>query len=104
MHDLLFEDRTRLPEVRLKTTASELGLDRQAFDECLDSGRYVAQIDRDLAAAAAAGISGTPALFVNGRLVYGVVTFEKLSTILDTEFERAGLEPPKIEAPEATAL
>ena len=46
--------------------AAGLGLDMEAFQACLDSGRFEAALQKDLEAAAAAGVSGTPT-FVIGR-------------------------------------
>lgn len=48
-------DLDRLPEV-----AEEVGLDRAAFEECMDSGRTADAVEEDLQSARAAGASGTP--------------------------------------------
>lgn len=44
----------------LPTMAEEIGIDRAAFDECVDSGRHVAAIEASVAEGAAAGAQGTP--------------------------------------------
>jgi protein-disulfide isomerase/uncharacterized membrane protein len=54
----------------LVTRAAEsLSLDREAISECLGSDRYLATLHADIAAGNAAGLEGTPALWVNGKLV-----------------------------------
>jgi protein-disulfide isomerase len=60
----------------LKGYASDLGLDTVAFDECLDSDKYASEVQKDSQDAASYGVGGTPAFFVNGRVVSGAIPFE----------------------------
>jgi protein-disulfide isomerase/uncharacterized membrane protein len=54
----------------LVTRAAEsLSLDRDGVVECLTSGRYLSKIQSDIAAGNAAGLEGTPALWINGKAV-----------------------------------
>ncbi len=87
MHDLLFENQNSLKDEDLKEKASKLGLDVNAFNACLDSKKYSGQIDEDVKAASAAGVDGTPALFVNGRFLYGAQPFEDVAQIIDEELK-----------------
>ena len=68
-HDYLDEQAApgQLAPAQLKEYAAALGLERQAFDSCLDSGRYEAYVQRDMQAALQMGARGTPSFFVNGR-------------------------------------
>lgn len=89
-HDLLFAEQQRLAVRDLKDKAGRLGLDRQEFDRCLDTGRHVEQVQEDIAAGQAAGVTGTPALFVNGiPIPGGAVDFEVVAAVLDEELGRA---------------
>ncbi len=90
MHDSMFENQSALAVADLKSQAAELGLDATAFNECLDSGRYAKQVDDDLAAGISAGVSGTPAVFINGRFLSGAQPYEAISAIIDDELRRAG--------------
>lgn len=47
-HDNLFERAASLGTGDLKRYASELGLDSEQFDQCLDSGQHQATVERDL--------------------------------------------------------
>lgn len=88
-HDLLFQEQGRLAVRDLKEKAGRLGLDRDEFDRCLDTGRYVEQVQADQAAGQAAGVTGTPALFVNGIPVPGgAVGYEVVADALDRELAR----------------
>jgi protein-disulfide isomerase len=89
MHDSLFADQKDLSVGRLKATAGTLGLDQDAFSQCLDSNRQAEAVVTDVRAAMKAGVSGTPAFFINGRPVTGAVGFEKLAEIIDEELAAA---------------
>ncbi len=88
MHDLMFSEQRSLGVDELKEKATRLELDTAAFDECLDSGRYAADVQADLQAGSAAGVSGTPALFINGRFLSGAQPFEALAEVIDEELAR----------------
>jgi protein-disulfide isomerase len=89
MHDLLFQEQSKLGLVDLKDKASRLGLDRGEFDSCLDSGRYEDKVKKDMQDGASAGVSGTPALFINGiPLPGGALPYEAVSKAIDEELAR----------------
>lgn len=90
MHDLMFADQTALSVPDLKDKAGRIGLDRAAFDACLHSGRHHETVRDDIRAAAVAGVSGTPALFVNGRPLNGAAPFETIAATIDDELARLG--------------
>jgi predicted DsbA family dithiol-disulfide isomerase len=79
-----------LSETNLKAIAKEVGLDQKKFDECLAAERFEAAIDADIAAGQAAGVNGTPAFFINGRMIDGAQPLEKFQEIIDEEIENAG--------------
>lgn len=88
MHDSLFRNQGALGVEALKGRATELGLDAQAFATCLDSGAKAAVVAADAADARKAGIEGTPALFVNGRLIDGAAPFEQVAALIEDELKR----------------
>lgn len=49
--------------------ANELGMDEDAFTECLDSQKYLQQVSDDNSYADAQGVTYTPSFIVNGRIV-----------------------------------
>ena len=64
MHDLLFQNQTALAPEQLATHGKTLGLNETVFQECLDTGKFAADINKDIADAGAAGITGTPAFLL----------------------------------------
>ena len=92
MHDAMFADQRNLGVPSLKTMAAGIeGIDAEAFNQCLDSGQFAEQVQADLQAGMQAGVSGTPAMFVNGIPVSGAVPFEQISQIIDQELQRKGV-------------
>lgn len=90
LHDAMFADQQNLAPDALVAKAEGIGLDVAAFRECLQSGRYADAVEEDLREGARAGVSGTPAMFVNGRLVSGAVPYEQISQVIDEELRRRG--------------
>lgn len=87
-HDKLFI-RREFTEEKLKSLAGELGLDRKAFDECLDKEQFKDAVEKDRSEGASAGVTGTPTFFINGRLLSGAVPFEEMKKAIDEELARA---------------
>jgi protein-disulfide isomerase len=93
MHDLLFEkneewsaeeDVTSL----LTSYASQLGLDKDEFNNCLDSGKYNQAVKDDFSLGQNIGVSGTPTFFINGRQLVGAQPFEAFKTIIEEELNK----------------
>lgn len=86
-HDRLFES-AKLDVASLKQHAADLGLDTASFDLCLDSGKYTAEVTKDLQDGSSAGVRGTPAYFVNGQLVSGAQSFKVLEQVINQELNK----------------
>lgn len=83
MHDKLFINQSNLSVFDIKQYALELGLDGSSFNECLDSGRYAAEVQEDLSDGLLAGVDGTPTFFINEREFQGSATVDVFKTIID---------------------
>jgi protein-disulfide isomerase len=64
MHDQMFSDQKTIAAKDLPKHAEALGLNVQQFQSCLDSGKYVKAIRKDLADGQKAGVTGTPSFFL----------------------------------------
>lgn len=84
MHDAIFreqETQAELSKDNLSAWAKNIGLDMARFNECLNAGTHSAEVDKDFADGQAAGVSGTPTLFINGKIIVGAQPY--------SEFEKA---------------
>ena len=80
-----FLEPVELELASLREKAVAAGLDTASFNECLESGKYADRVDADIRAGVLAGVTGTPAAFINGRPVLGAQPFESYAEIIDDE-------------------
>jgi protein-disulfide isomerase len=99
-HDLLFEKQQDLSVENYKQWAEELGLDMEQFNECLDSGKYADEVTNDFSDGQAAGVTGTPAFFINGKKVSGAQPFSVFEQIIEEELSNLENETPTDESNE----
>lgn len=64
MHDRLFRNQNQLGAAELPKHAQAIGLNLSAFQECLDKGKQVAEIRKDMEDARKLGVQGTPTFFL----------------------------------------
>ena len=86
-HDLLFSGRETFTKEGYLAYASELGLDMEAFEACLDEARYAEEVENDARYAVELGITGTPTFFINGIPLVGAQPLEVFKEIIDSELE-----------------
>ncbi len=87
MYDLLFKNFRQLSRTSILAMAKELGLDMDKFTADLDSGKYKAVVEKDLADGETAGVYGTPSFYINGKQYNGEVTLAALKPILAAELK-----------------
>ena len=94
-HDTLFGgEGSPFPFAKLKGYAKDLRLNAQAFDQCLDSGKYVDKVEKETGIGAFLGASGTPAFFLNGKLMVGAQPFRVFEAVIEEELKMTPA-PPK---------
>jgi protein-disulfide isomerase len=90
MHDKLFANQRALDAASLEGYARDVGLDVARFKADMASPRTQAIIDRDTELGNGVGVSGTPAVFINGRrLPGGAVPIENFRALIDEELAKA---------------
>src|SRR5262249_50072136 len=91
-HSRLFANQRNLSRPDLTAHAQALGLNVQAFDQCVDSGKYAARIRKDIGEADRLGVSATPTFLVGvmdkGQLksvqvIRGAVPYENFKSNID---------------------
>jgi protein-disulfide isomerase len=63
--------------------AQKLGLNLTTFDQCVQSGRFATNVRLDTSDAVSHGVNGTPAFFINGRMIAGALPFAEFQKALD---------------------
>ncbi len=88
MHDKLFASNGKLALADLKAAARDVaGIDGGKFDQCLDSGEKAKDVEKNRKAGDDAGVNGTPAFFINGRLISGAQPLDAFKTLIDEELK-----------------
>lgn len=87
-HELLFENTAALTLDTLRRLAITAELDVKAFNACLASTRPSEAVARDLAEGRALGITGTPAMFLNGMQLSGVLPLSIMRSFIDSELDQ----------------
>jgi len=87
-HDKLYENAPKASPEQLKAYAQEVGLDPAAFDQCFSNGKYQAAVQKDIEDGTRAGVTGTPAFFINGRALSGAQPLERFVQLIDDELAR----------------
>jgi protein-disulfide isomerase len=87
-HDYLYnhqgqENSGAFSKANLEKFASDLGLNTQQFNSCLDSDKYAKAVSDDTTAGQNAGVTGTPSIFVNGQLIVGAQPYSAFKTVID---------------------
>jgi len=89
-HDAMFADQSRESPEDLKATAKNLGLDTARFNACFDQAKYEAAVRADVEQGKQLGIDGTPAFFINGRMLVGAQPVENFKQMIDEELSSKG--------------
>jgi protein-disulfide isomerase len=100
MHDKLFAEKdlmnnaqgTTLGVADFVTFATDIGLDGSAFETCVNSGKYKAEIQADVDFANSLppengepAVSGTPTFFINGTRLVGAYPLSTFKQIIDAQ-------------------
>jgi protein-disulfide isomerase len=88
-HDYLFshqngENQGAFSKDNLKSFAADLKLDTQAFNACLDSGKYTEAVTNQTNLARGLGVQSTPTFAVNGLAVVGAQTYDTFKQKIDS--------------------
>lgn len=81
-HDEIFKrttsNGTGLALDQLSIIASDIGLDGNKLQSCIDSEKFKAEVDKDLADASKAGANGTPTFFIGKSTANGIIEGTKI--------------------------
>jgi len=85
MHDKLFESGVSGGVDSFKKYAEELEMNKDDFNSCLDSGEMASEVQKDFQDGQKFGVRGTPAFFINGKMISGAQSFAIFQQAIDEE-------------------
>jgi protein-disulfide isomerase len=97
-HTNLFVTPGDLSKTDLTKRAADLGLDNAAFEACMTANKHESLIKSNYDDGAALGVTGTPAFFINGRMLVGAQPIDQFRAIINDELSRKGVSTPKASA------
>ena len=89
-HDIFFNTQNRwggnLPQAQqdavLVELMAELDVDKAELQDCLESGRYVADVQADMDEGRLLGLTGTPSFFINGFPLVGALPYDVFEEVI----------------------
>ena len=96
-HDTLFENQGAWSRLEIESAVSlfkqyaeELELSQDQFDSCLESGKYIEEIRKDLEDGRDYGVTGTPGFFIGNEQIgfvelKGAQPFESFKQVIDSQ-------------------
>jgi protein-disulfide isomerase len=88
MHDRVFENQNDLSDANIYKWAAEIGLDMAKFKASFTANKGKTMVEKDRADGEKLGITGTPAIFVNGRMVVPVLFEGSVTAWIDDALKR----------------
>jgi len=86
--DLLYKNAPAAGPEQLTNYASQIGMNLPDFKKCLDSGKFKAVVQKDEDEGVRLGVQGTPAFFINGRLLSGAQPESEFARMIDEELNK----------------
>lgn len=83
MHDKIFANQEKLGDQDLTRYATQVGVNMETFTKCFTEQKYKNKINQDIADGTAAGVTGTPTLFINGRKIEGALPKQYLEQFIN---------------------
>jgi protein-disulfide isomerase len=89
-HDYLFahqsgENLGAFNKDNLKKFAVTLNLNAEQFNQCLDSGKYTDLVKSQTSMAQNLGVSSTPTMVINGKVLLGAQPFATFQQVIDSD-------------------
>ncbi len=100
MHNMIFENQKTWQDLEIlqsinlfKQYANEIGLNTDEFDLCVDSGKYLDEINNDLTDGRNYGVTGTPGFFVGNEKIgftklIGAQPFSSFQSMIDSQLSQ----------------
>lgn len=87
-HDKIFAEQDKISSENIKAWGREAGLTPEQMDQCMASNDIMAKIKDDIAQGDSAGVSGTPAIYINGKKYMGGLSVAEINAAIQSELLR----------------
>ncbi len=94
MHDWLYKnqasesDTAYYSKENLIKYAGQVGLNTASFATCLNSDKYASAVQKDLSEGQAAGVQGTPTIFINGTPLVGAQPYSAVKAAIESALQK----------------
>lgn len=89
LYHAFFENQQAINPQNVKEKSQEYlkdsGIKMDVWNDCFDNKKTLAKVKAEMAEGQALGVTGTPAFFINGRMLVGAQPFEKFKDVIDDE-------------------
>lgn len=83
MHDMIYDNRTRLDEKSLQSYARKLQLDLPQFQKDMKNPELIDRIRKDLQSGESSGVEGTPSFYINGHQYRDAYDYGEMKNYID---------------------
>ena len=87
-HDTLFANQGAFSKSELEKYASNLGLNTDTFDACLEGGEHSQDVQNLLEEGRSKGVNSSPTILVNEVVIKGAQPFQTFQEAIDRELAR----------------
>ena len=93
VHDAIYNEQNKLGQGTIEFGETEIkqwistvpGVNMQKLEACVKTGKYRSEIEQDAAEGLAAGVSGTPTFFINGKPIVGAQPYSAFQAAIEAE-------------------
>jgi protein-disulfide isomerase len=101
-HDKIYSLSGEFSQDDLKKILADVGVDTTQYEKAHKEASYIMGIKGDIEDGVAAGVTGVPAIFINGRYISGTFPYEKLKAMVEEDLQLAHPDPRKAAAIKTT--
>jgi protein-disulfide isomerase len=88
-HDHIYSLNGEFTKEDIPRLLAEVGVDTSQFEKIHKEAAFIMEIKKDIEDGVAAGVTGVPAIFINGRYISGTFPYEKLKAMVEEEVQLA---------------
>lgn len=89
-HDHIYSFEGNFEKDEIGSMLEQVGVDPELFEQAEKDATYLMEIRHDIEDGVNAGVTGVPAIFVNGRMISGTFSYEQLKRVVEEELDAVG--------------